>query len=224
MRVIFGGFGLRRRRQPACNIPTLSGSTKSASRTGSHYFSMEYVAGGSLSQLNRKGPLPPKQAARYVRQIATAIDYAHRHGVTHRDIKPSNVLIDDKDLARVTDFGLAKRFEGDQHLTASHQIVGTVPYMAPEQIVGSRDRVGPASDIYSIGALLYELLTGQPPFRGRTVLDTLVQIREHDPKLPRQLNPRTPRELEMISLKCWRRIRTTATEVPLNWRMTWKDS
>jgi hypothetical protein len=122
--------------------------------------------------------------------------------VTHRDIKPSNVLIDDKDQARVTDFGLAKWSEREQDLTNSHQIVGTVPYMAPEQVIGSRDRVGPASDIYSIGALFYELLTGRPPFRGATVLDTLVQIREHDPQLPRQLNPHAPRELEMICLKC----------------------
>jgi serine/threonine protein kinase len=126
---------------------------------GHHFFSMEYVAGENLSQIIRKGSVPPKQAARYVRQIADAIGHAHRKGVTHRDIKPSNVLIDGKDQARVTDFGLAKRVECDQQLTASHQIVGTVPYMAPEQVMGSRDRVGPASDIYSIGVLFYELLT-----------------------------------------------------------------
>lgn len=182
--------------------PNIIGIYDVGQQDGQPYFSMEYVRGESLAQLNRKGPLPPKQAARYVRQIAIAIDYAHRHGVTHRDIKPSNVLIDDKDQARVMDFGLAKRVESDQALTTSHQIVGTVPYMAPEQVVGSRDHVGPASDIYSIGALFYDLLTGRPPFRGTTVLDTLVQIREHDPKLPRQLNPHAPRELEMICLKC----------------------
>jgi tRNA A-37 threonylcarbamoyl transferase component Bud32 len=169
---------------------------------GQHYFSMEYVAGQTLAQLVQKGTLPPKQAARYVQQIAAAIDYAHRRGVTHRDIKPSNVLIDDKDQARVTDFGLAKRVECDQDLTESHQILGTAPYMSPEQVTGSRDGVGPKSDIYSIGALFYELLTRRPPFRGRTVIDTLVQIREHDPKPPRQINPHTPRELEMICLKC----------------------
>ncbi len=190
--------------EAAANLqhPNIVGIYEVGQQDGQHYFSMELVAGENLSQINRKGPLPPKQAARYVQQIAAAIDYAHRHGVTHRDIKPSNVLIDDKDQARVTDFGLAKRLECDQQLTASHQIVGTAPYMAPEQVAGSRDRVGPASDIYSIGALFYELLTRQPPFRGRTVLETLEQIREHDPKPPRQINPRTPRELEMICLKC----------------------
>ncbi|MGO9108445.1 MAG: serine/threonine-protein kinase [Thermoguttaceae bacterium] len=190
--------------EAAANLqhPNIIGIYEVGQHDGHHFFSMEYVAGENLSQIIRKGLLSPKQAARYVRQIAAAIDYAHRHGVTHRDIKPSNVLIDDKDQARVTDFGLAKRVECDQQLTASHQVVGTVPYMAPEQVVGSRDRVGPASDIYSIGALFYELLTRQPPFRGRTVLDTLEQIREHNPKPPRQINPQIPRELEMICLKC----------------------
>ncbi len=182
--------------------PNIIGIYNVGQHDGHHFFSMEYVAGENLSQIIRKGSVPPKQAARYVRQIADAIGHAHRKGVTHRDIKPSNVLIDDKDQARVTDFGLAKRVECDQQLTASHQIVGTVPYMAPEQVMGSRDRVGPASDIYSIGVLFYELLTRQQPFRGRTALDTLEQIREHDPKLPRQINPQIPRELEMICLKC----------------------
>ena len=123
--------------EAAANLqhPNIVGIYEVGQQDGQHYFSMEYVAGESLSQLLRKGPLPPKQAARYVRQIAAAIDYAHRHGVTHRDIKPSNVLIDDKDQARITDFGLAKRVESDQHLTTSHQLVGTVPYMAPEQVI-----------------------------------------------------------------------------------------
>ena len=182
--------------------PNIIGIYDVGQHDGHHYFSMEYVAGKNLSQIISKGSVPPKVAARYVRQIAAAIHYAHRKGVTHRDIKPSNVLIDDKDQARVTDFGLAKRVECDQQLTASHQVVGTVPYMAPEQVMGSRDRVGPASDIYSIGVLFYELLTRQQPFRGRSTLDTLQQIREHDPKPPRQISPQTPRELEMICLKC----------------------
>ena len=112
--------------EAAANLqhPNIVGIYEVGQQDGHHYFSMEYVAGENLSQIIRKGSMPPKQAARYVRQIAAAIDYAHRHGVTHRDIKPSNVLIDDKDQARVTDFGLAKRVECDQQLTASHQIVG----------------------------------------------------------------------------------------------------
>jgi eukaryotic-like serine/threonine-protein kinase len=169
---------------------------------GQYFFSMECVSGTSLAHIKRRGPLPPKQAARYVQQIAEALDFAHQHGVVHRDIKPSNVLIDERDQARVTDFGLAKRIEPDQKLTQTGQILGTVSYMSPEQAVGAAERVGPPSDIYSIGAVLYELLTGRPPFQGRTSLETLTHVCEHDPKLPRQLNPNTPRELEMICLKC----------------------
>jgi serine/threonine protein kinase len=127
---------------------------------------------------------------------------SRQHGVVHRDIRPSNVLIDERDQARVTDFGLAKRIETDQQLTRTGQIVGTVTYMSPEQAAGAAERVGPPSDVYSIGAVLYELLTGRPPFQGRNSLETLAHICEHDPKLPRQLNPGTPRELEMICLKC----------------------
>ncbi|MCU0959865.1 MAG: serine/threonine protein kinase [Pirellulaceae bacterium] len=167
-----------------------------------YFFSMECVSGTSLAHIKRRGPVPPKLAARYVRQIAEAISFAHQHGVVHRDIKPSNVLIDERDQARVTDFGLAKRIETDQKLTQTGQIVGTATYMSPEQAMGSAERVGPPSDIYSAGAVLYELLTGRPPFQGRTSLETLTHILEHDPKLPRQLNPSTPRELEMICLKC----------------------
>jgi eukaryotic-like serine/threonine-protein kinase len=166
------------------------------------YLSMEYVSGKSLAEISRPGPLPPKQAARYMRQIAEAIEFAHCHGVLHRDIKPSNVLVDDKDQARVTDFGLAKRIEIDQKLTHTGQVLGTPSYMAPEQAAGAGDQVGPLSDVYSIGAVLYELLTGKPPFKGRTAMQTLTQVCEHNPKLPRQLNPNAPRELELICLKC----------------------
>ena len=116
---------------------------------------------------------PLKQAARYIRQIAEAIDFAHQHSVVHRDIKPTNVLIDERDQARVTDFGLAKRIETDQKLTQTDQILGTVSYMSPEQAVGAAEQVGPPSDIYSIGAVLYGLLTGRPPFQGRTSPETL---------------------------------------------------
>ena len=169
---------------------------------GQHYFSMEYVDGTSLSQMAREGPLSPKRAARYVQQVAEAIDYGHQCGVTHRDIKPSNVLVDSADRARVTDFGLAKRVEEEGDLTATGQPVGTPPYMSPEQIAGRRDQIGPISDVYSLGALFYELLTGRPPFGGKNSLETFIQIRERCAKLPRQLNPHVPRELEMICMKC----------------------
>ncbi len=169
---------------------------------GRHYLSMEYVQGESLAQLARHSPLSAKRAARYVKQTAEAVHYAHQHGILHRDLKPSNVLIDALDQARVMDFGLAKRVEGDGGLTATGQALGTPPYMPPEQVSAKRNRIGPASDVYGLGATLYELLTGRPPFRGETPWDTLCQVCETAPVPPRLLNPQTPRDLEKICLKC----------------------
>jgi serine/threonine protein kinase len=169
---------------------------------GQHYFSMEYVEGPTLAKLVRDGPLPAKRAARYVQQIAEALDYAHQKGVIHRDLKPSNVLIDAGDRARVTDFGLAKRVEAEGSLTVSGQILGTPQYIAPEQVGPRREPAGPHTDVYGLGAVLYELLTGRPPFYGQTVVETLIQVRENDPVPPRWLNPQTPRELELVCLKC----------------------
>jgi serine/threonine protein kinase len=169
---------------------------------GQPFFSMEFVAGESLASIIHRGPLAAKQAASYVQQVALATQFAHSCGVLHRDIKPSNVLIDEAGLARVTDFGLAKHFEAVDKLTITGQLVGTPAYMAPEQIVGPAESVGPASDVYALGALLYELITGSPPYRGATSMETLMQVLESDPQLPRRLNPGVPRELEMIALKC----------------------
>ena len=169
---------------------------------GQHYFAMEYVDGKNLLQLLRESSISPKQAARYLQQIAQAIEYAHRHGVLHRDIKPSNVLIDAFDQVRVTDFGLAKCVEADSGLTASRQILGTASYMSPEQAAGKQAQVGPASDVFSLGAMFYEILTGRPPFRGATTLETLLLVRDVDPELPQRINPQVPRELAMICLKC----------------------
>ena len=135
---------------------------------GQHYFSMEFIEGQNLSTLVWEHPLPAKTAARYVQQIAEAIHYAHQAGTLHRDLKPSNILIDENDEVQITDFGLAMRVEGDSALTQTGQILGTPSYMPPEQARGMRNLVGPASDIYALGAVLYELLTGRPPFRGET--------------------------------------------------------
>ena len=169
---------------------------------GQQYFSMDYVEGKSLAQMNREVPLTIKRAARYVQHIAEAIDYAHQQGVLHRDIKPSNILIDSFDQARITDFGLAKLVKRGSDLTISGQTLGTAPYMSPEQAIGRSNQVGPASDIYSLGAVIYELLTGRPPFRGRSNVEILLKIRDDDPELPQKLNPQVPRELAMICLKC----------------------
>jgi WD40 repeat protein/tRNA A-37 threonylcarbamoyl transferase component Bud32 len=175
---------------------------------GQHYFSMDYVAGQSLAALTREHPLPPQQAAAYVRTVADAIHYAHGRGVLHRDLKPGNVLIDGAGQPRVTDFGLAKRFEASpgcqagEGLTATGAMLGTPSYMPPEQASSGRGAVGPASDVYSLGAVLYELVTGRPPFVGPTPLDTVLQVLTSDPVPPRQLQPKVPRNLEIICLRC----------------------
>jgi eukaryotic-like serine/threonine-protein kinase len=172
---------------------------------GRHYFSMDYVAGTSLAALVRQNPLPAPRAARYVQIIADAIRHAHQQGILHRDLKPSNVLIDANDQPRVTDFGLAKRITGGSELTGTGQILGSPSYMPPEQAGARRGAVGPASDVYSLGAVLYELLTGRPPFQAETPLDTLMQVLETEPVSPRLLNPKLPRDLETITLKCLRK-------------------
>jgi len=169
---------------------------------GQHYFAMDYVEGNSLAEIVRENPLPAKHAAEYVQRIAEAVHYAHQQGTLHRDLKPSNVLIDAHDQPQLTDFGLAKRLEGDSELTSTKEILGTPSYMSPEQAEGNHERIGAASDGYSLGAILYELLTGRPVFRGATPVDTLRLVIDTEPVSPCLLNPKVPRDLETIVLKC----------------------
>lgn len=169
---------------------------------GQHYFSMDFVAGRSLGEIVREGPLSSRLAATYVKKIADAVEYAHQQGTLHRDLKPANVLIADNDEPIVTDFGLAKRVESDPGLTASGARLGSPSYMSPEQAAGRNEDVGPASDIYSLGATLYELLAGRPPFRADSTAATLLQVLGSEPVTPRLLNPTVDRELDTICLKC----------------------
>jgi serine/threonine protein kinase len=169
---------------------------------GQHYFAMEYIDGHDLASLIREHPLPPRKAAAYVRTVAEAIAYAHTQKTLHRDLKPSNILIDADDQPHVTDFGLAKRLGEQTGLTVTGQIVGTPSYMSPEQASGRNAEIGPASDVYALGAVLYELVTGRPPFKAATVMDTLVQVCVTEPVSPRLLNPQVPRDIEAICLKC----------------------
>jgi serine/threonine-protein kinase len=169
---------------------------------GQVYFTMKYVEGTTLARRLAAGPLPAAEAARYLVPVCRAVQHAHQCGIYHRDLKPSNVLIDRDGRPYVTDFGLAKRVEGGSSLTGTGAIIGTPSYMAPEQAAGSRGTLSPASDVYSLGAILYELLTGRPPFQAASAVDTLLLVLEQDPQPPRLLNRKVDRDLEMICLKC----------------------
>jgi serine/threonine-protein kinase len=176
---------------------------------GQHYFAMEYVPGTTLAkrlEAQRQDPatnrLNTEEAAGLIASVAHAVEHLHRHNIVHRDLKPSNILLDAEGTPKVTDFGLAKSTGAGSRDEVNGVIAGTPPYMSPEQAAGKVNQIGPASDVYSLGAILYELLTGRPPFRGDNPLDILLQVKEREPALPRQLNPRLPHELEIICMKC----------------------
>lgn len=170
---------------------------------GQPFFAMELVAGPSLADVVHAQPLPPVRASRYVRLVAGAIAHAHASGVLHRDLKPSNVLLDESDHPRVTDFGLAKQMDSPAELTRTGDLLGSPNYLPPEQVLGRQaDSQG---DVYSLGAILYQLVTARPPFVADTVAATLQQVVDADPVPPRQLNAGVPRDLETICLKCLRK-------------------
>jgi serine/threonine protein kinase len=169
---------------------------------GKQYFSMDFVVGKNLAEIVRGNPLPAERAAAYVKTIAEAIHFAHQRGTLHRDLKPQNVLIDADDRPRITDFGLAKRVEADSGLTRTGDVLGSPSYMPPEQAASQSAEIGPHSDVYSLGAILYELLTGRPPFAGATPWETICQVLQTPPVSPRKLNPDVRRDLETICLKC----------------------
>ncbi len=167
---------------------------------GQPWFSMEYVDGPSLAKEVRTRPLVPERAARLMRAVAEAVQHAHDHGILHRDLKPSNILLAAGDVPRVTDFGLAKFAQNDSGITRTDGIVGSPGYMSPEQ--ASASPLDGRSDVYSLGAVLYELLTGRPPFQASTPVRTLRLVVETEPVPPGRLNPGVPRDLETICLKC----------------------
>jgi WD40 repeat protein len=169
---------------------------------GQHYFAMDFVEGPSLAEVVREQPLSAKRAATLTRSIAGAVQYAHERGILHRDLKPSNILVDAADRPRITDFGLAKRLNGRSDLTLTGQTLGSPSFMPPEQAAGKRGTVGPCSDVYGLGAILYYLLTGRAPFLAENPAETLAQVLHSEPISPRQLTPTVPRDLETICLKC----------------------
>lgn len=169
---------------------------------GRPYFTMELMEGGSLAQRQAGEPQPARQAAALVATLAEAVHAAHQGGIVHRDLKPSNILFTPDGTPKITDFGLARRLEGNAALTLSGVPVGTPSYMAPEQARGQSREIGPAADVYALGAILYELLTGRPPFRGETSTETLLQVIHHEPVPPARLNRKVPRDLQTICLMC----------------------
>src|SRR5262249_15260892 len=176
---------------------------------GRPFFALEYVAGGSLAERLAGQPLPPRDAARLVAALAEAMHMAHSRNLVHRDLKPGNVLLaGEADTPvgqcqpKVTDFGLVRQLDADSGQTVDGVVMGTPSYMAPEQAEGRARSAGPAADVYALGAILYECLTGRPPFEGATPLETLEQVRSREPAAPSSLNRQVPRDLETICLKC----------------------
>lgn len=169
---------------------------------GRPYCAFEFVAGGNLAAKAYRNPMTPRDAAGLGDQLARAMHSAHQQGIVHRDLKPENILITPEGMPKISDFGLAKRLEADKGQTQTGSILGTPSYMAPEQASGKTRDVGPEADVWALGAVLYYLLTGRPPFHGATMLDTLEQVRTKEPTPPRRLQPKLPLDLETICLKC----------------------
>src|SRR6478736_6819851 len=171
-------------------------------RDGSCYFSMKFVEGGQLDEVARREPIPIRRAAELIAKVARTVHYAHQHGILHRDIKPGNILLDGKGEPHLTDFGLARLVETESTMTRTLDVLGTPSFMAPEQAMGNNAAVSSVTDIYGLGAVLYQLLTGQPPFAGGATYETIKLLLDTEPKQPRLLNPKIDRDLSTICLKC----------------------
>src|SRR6188474_2673608 len=171
-------------------------------RNGQCYFSMQFVEGGQLDEVVRREPMPIRRVVELIVKVAGTVHYAHEHGILHRDIKPGNILLDKNGEPHLTDFGLARLVEHGSTVTGSLEVMGMPSYMAPEQAVGNNAAVSSATDIYGLGAVLYELLTGQPPFAGGTTYETIKLVLDTEPRRPRLLNPKIDRDVNTICLKC----------------------
>src|SRR5262245_42665990 len=171
-------------------------------REGSCYFSMQFVEGGQLDEVVKREPMSIRRAVELIAKLARTVHYAHEHSILHRDIKPGNILLDSKGEPHLTDFGLARLVESESTVTRTLEVLGTPSYMAPEQAAGEHTKISKATDVYGLGAVLYELLTGHPPFAGGTTYETIRLLRDTEARSPRLLNPKLDRDVSAISLKC----------------------
>src|ERR1700757_2867626 len=171
-------------------------------RDGSCYFSMKFVEGGQLDAVAKREPMPVRQAVELMTKVARTVHYAHEHGIVHRDIKPGNILLDAKGEPHLTDFGLARLVESESSVTHTLEVMGTPSYMAPEQAAGNNAGLSSATDVYGLGAVFYQLLTGHPPFAGGTTFETVRLVLDTEPRQPRLWNPKINRDLSTICLKC----------------------
>jgi len=190
--------------QAAANLkhPNIVGIHEIGEHEGQHYYSMDFIEGKSLADLCHGKPMNARESAALLRTICDAVNFAHQRGILHRDLKPHNIMLDAEGEPHVLDFGLAKRIDDDQGLTMSGAVLGSPSYMAPEQAQGRNDRVGPHTDVYALGAILYQLLTGRAPFLGGSAAETMMQVVQREPSAPSKLNADVPRDLETICLKC----------------------
>jgi serine/threonine protein kinase len=195
-------FRLEAEAAASLNHPCIVPIYEVGERDGACYFSMGLVDGGQLDAVAKREPMPIRHAAELIAKLARTVHYAHEHGILHRDIKPGNILLDTKGEPHLTDFGLARLVETESTVTHTMEVLGTPSYMAPEQAVGNNARVTSATDVYGLGAVLYQLLTGHPPFAGGTTFETVRLVLETEPRQPRLLNPKVDRDLATICLKC----------------------
>src|SRR5213596_2439113 len=196
--------GFRREAEAAARLehPGIVPIHEVGERDGQCYFSMKFIEGGQLDEVVRRAPMPIRGAVELIAKVARTVHYAHEHGILHRDIKPGNILLDKNGEPHLTDFGLARLVEAESTVTGTLEVLGTPSYMAPEQAVGNNDAVSSVTDVYGLGAVLYQLLTGHPPFAGGTTYETIKLLLDTEPRQPRLLNSKIDRDLNTICLKC----------------------
>jgi len=195
-------FRLEAEAAASLNHPCIVPIYEVGERGGACYFSMGFVEGGQLEEVVKHEPVPTRRAAELIAKVARTVHYAHEHGILHRDIKPGNILLDEKGEPHLTDFGLARLMEKESTVTHTLDVIGTPSYMAPEQAVGNNAAVSSVTDVYGLGAVFYELLTGHPPFAGGTTFETIRLVLDSEPRQPRLWNPKIDRDLATICLKC----------------------